>query len=175
MDKNMVKLLVKLLYVSRNEIPGLLGGLDGDTGGSGFIAIPEDLVNGTWRDLIIKESKGKLEDYKVSFKDQQIFIEADVKILMRVKAKLALRIEKFSFVPGNYETTISYETIGGGAANAFIPRLVQSAARIRPKLMRVKGNLIEVDLTEFGESFPFLLIEYKGAESGFLKGSFAII
>ena len=69
MDKDLAKLLIRLLYASKEELPDLLKNLDGSTGGHGSIVIPEKLVNETWREVVLKEGKGKLEDYQVNFRD----------------------------------------------------------------------------------------------------------
>ena len=94
---------------------------------------------------------------------------------MKVKLKIVLEVEKFSFGPGDYEVSLRYKTLGTSPANAFIPGILQTASRTKPNMMRVRDDIIEFNLADIGKNFPFLLAEYKGSEDGLLKASFAII
>lgn len=174
MEKELIKLFIKLLYEIREDVPSILSGIDYEKGDRGIVSIKEDTVNVSMRKTIIEASKGKLEDYKVSFKDNKINIEATVKVVLKTKVNIDVRVLNFVFNKNEHKAVLSYETNGLSAANAFIPQIILGFSKNYPEYISLEGNHITLELKDASMVPDFLVARYLGTSSGALKMAFLV-
>ena len=175
MEKELAKLLIKLLYAVRNDIPSLLSGIDYEKGDRGVISVNEDMINVSARDTVLEASGGKLEDYKVEFEDEKINVEASVKMVLRTKVNIDIRVLEFVFNKNEHKVILSYETRGFSAANALISQIISGFAGRYSKYVLVNGNRITLNFRDIDMIPDFLAVRYLGTRSGVLKMAFLVI
>ena len=175
MDKEWGKLALRLLAASKDDIGPILSGVDRDRGDRGILKIPEEMVNQRWREIVLEMAQGKLEDYQVSFRDNEIHLEAQVKMLVRTRLHLVFRIKEFAFSPKGRNIVLSYETVGTSLANPFVPKVLEMAANKIPELVMVQGKDLHFLLNSVEEIPPWLAVKYRGTKDGVLEVAFLIV
>lgn len=175
MEKELIKLLLRLVYAVKNDMPSILSGIDYEKGDRGVISVKEDMINVSARSVIIEGSKGKLEDYKVRFENDRINVEAWVKMVLRTRVNVDLRVLEFIFNKNEHKVVLAYETLGFSAANALFPQIISNLAGRYPEYIKVAGNRITLELKDSNIAPDFLVVRYLGTEDGVLKIAFLLV
>lgn len=171
-------LLTKGLLIAANnkdEILDMLDGIDAENGDRGVIKITEDFINESCRDLILTLAQEKLDDYHISFRGGRIYLEIVAKVFIKAKARVIIKIEEFVFEPKKHELTISYQRDGMTVANNFIPKIIEKIVEANPGKIFVEGNVVRVDLDQFGEIPSWGAVKYMKADMGAIEFAFLIV
>jgi len=177
-DSIIAREILKLIAVNKDEIYGILEGLDPRNIGSGEIHITEDLINkGLWE--FVKERAGdKLDDYTVRFDGGRIYLELIAKIVVKVKINMMLTVKSLEFDANGHRLTFTYEKAGNSPGNTLIPKALEKAAEKNPTLMMVKGNVVVINIDGFmvSKDIPYwLTLTYLNAIAGKLKLGYRIL
>ncbi len=175
MDREWGKLALRLLAASKDDIGLILSGVDPDRGDRGILKIPEEMVNRRWRGIVLEMAQGKLEDYQVGFRDNEIHVEAQIKMLVRTRLHLVFRIKEFVFGPKGRYIVLSYETVGTSLANPFVPKVLEMMANKIPELVMVQGKELRFLFDSIKEIPPWLAVKYRGTKDGVLEVAFLIV
>jgi hypothetical protein len=175
MEKEWVKPLVRLLAASREYIPSILSGLDEQRGDRGIFRVPEEMVNDGWRAVVMDMARGKLEDYRVSFREDGIHVEATLKVMLKTRLHMVLHVEDFVFGPKGHYGVVRYETVGSSLAHTFLPKVLDSMVKKAPDLVRLDGNRLFWSLESIPEIPSWLAVKYRGTKDGVLEAAFLMV
>lgn len=110
MNDQTLKSLAGFLVENKDRISRYLDYFQASDLRNGVLSIPEALINGECKDLILPKLSPYLKDYKISFSSNYIFLDLNLSIkqLGMLKAMYLLELQEFVFEPQSHRISFAY-------------------------------------------------------------------
>lgn len=185
-----LKKLLGFLLRNKNMAISLLDHFKPEDIERGILAIPEDIVNRDMKMLIMEKAAPYLNDYRLMFHQDSVFLDLDLngKQLGRLKAKYMLTITQCNFNEDLHQIRFTYREDVKSDGN-FMQNMAIKAAGLKGSYLQLAVEMAKLDFIEAGkESFTInidkldiakkipssLNISYLSSEDRILKIKFHI-